>query len=74
MVAGTFTGQFDEFAKRRMWGKVPLRMMVFKIRTPLPRLIVLYSKRPNTVVSMSRPPVQEMAESKTRDPRRHSVW
>lgn len=47
--------------KKRMW--VPLRMMVPKIRTPRPILIVLYSRRANTVVSITKQPVQEMAES-----------
>ena len=47
--------------KKRRW--VPLRMMVSKIRTPRPILIVLYSRRANTVVSITKQPVQERAES-----------
>ena len=68
MVARNVTGQFDELTKACV-GYVPLRMMVSKSRTPRPMLIVLYSRRTNTVVSITRPPVQDMAESKT-----HLVW
>ena len=47
-----------------MWGEIPLRMMVSRSRTPRPILMVLYSRRKNTAVSITRQPVQEMAESK----------
>jgi hypothetical protein len=63
MVAGNVTGgQFDDFAETCV-KEVPLRMMVSKSRTPRPVLTVLYSRSTNTVVSITRQPVQETAES-----------